>query len=261
MAVPGLRFAHWGLGVSVAVHVAAFVGLTELETRPTPRPLGSVVEFEVPPEPPQARPEPAPPPPKPLEAETPRAPVEPSPAEAAPATAAAEPKPPAPSEPAPQPVADLTGLTLTNEDGASSWGSRVGNGSALSGPIRTPRESRPAPRADLPKAPAPPRRVAPPVVPVSDLSERPVPPALDALLERHYPAVARQQGKGGTAVVRLRIDADGQVRQAKVVSESDAGFGGACRSTVVGSHWTPPRDSKGKSVATFVSYTCRFRVQ
>lgn len=253
------RFTQLGVGLSVAVHVGAFLMLTLVPKTPAPAPLPSVVEFELakPPEPPPPEPKTEPPPPAedPLPIEPAALRAEAPPREAAPPPEASEP------EPAPEqaPVADLTGLTLTNDNGTGSWGSRVGNGGALDGPIRAGSNRRrpAAPVAQAPAAPAPAR--ASNVVPLADLSSRPVPPKLDGILERHYPEVARQQGKSGTAIVRARIDADGRVRTANIVSESENGFGRACHATVVGSQWSPPKDQGGKAVATFVSYTCRFR--
>lgn len=251
------RFAQLGFGLSVAVHVGAFVMLTLVPKMPAPSPLPSVVEFELskPPEPPpKPKTEPPPPTPDPLPLEPAALRAETAPSEATPPPDAPEP------EPAPEqaPVADLTGLTLTNDNGTGSWGSRVGDGSASDRPIRAGANGRrpPAPVAAAPAA-APARGSN--VVPLADLSSRPVPPKLDGVLERHYPEVARQQGKSGTAIVRLRIDADGRVRTANIVSESDSGFGRACHATVMGSKWSAPKDQSGNAVATFVSYTCRFR--
>lgn len=252
------RYTSLGMLVSIAVHMGVFAALSVVPRGVAPPPLGSVVEFEVPPPPHEAAPvepsEPAPPvevPPEPMLA-APAAQVEP------PSQAAAE-REPRPSESSEAPIADLTGLTLTNEAGDASWGSRVGNGNALSGPLRSGRRVKhvsATPESEPVREPA----RGPSVVPIADLSKRPVPPKLDAVLERYYPATARQQGKSGTAIVRLRIDADGQVRKANIVSESETGFGSACRSTVLGSVWSPPQDQRGNRVATFVSYTCRFRV-
>ncbi|HEY6725678.1 MAG TPA: TonB family protein [Polyangiaceae bacterium] len=253
------RFAQLGVGLSVAVHVGAFVMLTLVPKMPAPAPLPSVVEFEVskPPEPPPPEPKTEPPPPS----EDPL-PIEPAALQAEPTPKQAAPPPDAPTpEPAPEqaPVADLTGLTLTNDNGTGSWGSRVGNGSAIERPIRAGSNGRrPAPQAPSAPAAAAPARSSG-IVALADLSSRPVPPKLDGILERHYPEVARQQGKSGTAIVRARIDADGRVRKANVVSESETGFGRACHATVMGSQWSAPKDHSGQAVATFVSYTCRFR--
>lgn len=252
-ANPSSRFAQFGLSLSVAVHMGALVMLTLVPKLPAPAPLASSVEFEVskPPEPPPPAPKTEPPSPAP----TPF-PVEPASVRETPASAEAAPEP----EPAPEqaPVADLTGLTLTNDNGSGSWASQIGNGSANDRPIRTGtnRPRSPAPAASAPSA-APARTSN--TVALGDLSSRPVPPKLDGILEQHYPDVARQQGKSGTAIVRLRIDADGRVRKANIVSESETGFGRACHATVMGSQWSAPRDQEGRAVATFVIYTCRFR--
>lgn len=256
-ANPSSRFAQIGLGLSALVHVGAFLVLTLMPKLPAPAPLASVVEFELskPPEPPPPAPkaEPPPPAPEPLPLEPASMREERAPAEAAPAPDAPEP------EPDQAPVADLTGLTLTNDNGSGSWASQVGNGAASDRPIRagTNRPRSPAPAVSALASPAPGRTSN--IVALGDLSSRPIPPKLDGILEQHYPDIARQQGKSGTAIVRLRIDADGRVRKVNIVSESETGFGRACHATVMGSQWSAPRDQDGKAVATFVSYTCRFR--
>jgi len=83
------RFAQFGVGLSVALHVGAFLVLTVLPKTPAPAPLPSVVEFELskPPEPPPPAPKAAepPPPPEPLAIEPASVRAEPTPAEAPPA--------------------------------------------------------------------------------------------------------------------------------------------------------------------------------
>jgi TonB family protein len=154
---------------------------------------------------------------------------------------------------------DLTGVTLTGS--GASWSSVVGNGARMEGAIETPRQAA-APTAPVAEPRIVRRRAVESVLlPAADLSRRPVPPRLDTVLKSHYPADARQRGLSGEAVVRARIDADGRVRMASISSESYAGFGEACRKTVVGSTWLPPQDRVGRPVATEVSYTCRFRVE
>jgi protein TonB len=151
---------------------------------------------------------------------------------------------------------ETTGVTLTGE--GASWSSVIGNGQASNAPLRVApapqiekraRALNPEPRSRLPEA-----------LPAASLSRRPVPPALDDALRKHYPAAARRRGLEGEAVVRVRIDADGRVRIASVVSETAAGFGEACRSTVVGSVWTAPLDRSGAPVATHARYRCHFHV-
>jgi TonB family protein len=98
------------------------------------------------------------------------------------------------------------------------------------------------------------------LVAAGDLSEHPRPPALSALLRANYPAEARERGLRGSASLRARIDADGVVRSVRFLTESSAGFGAACRRTVLGSHWSAPRDKNGGAVATEIVYTCHFEV-
>ena len=151
------------------------------------------------------------------------------------------------------PALDLSGITLTNDTGAG-FAMPVGDGSALRGPIVLG-----ANRVQAVVAPsAAPKRPA--LVDASDLSEHPKPPTLTGLLRANYPEQARQRGLGGSASLRARIDADGVIRGARLLSESSAGFGSACRRTLLGSHWSAPRDKNGRAVATEIVYTCHFEV-
>jgi protein TonB len=165
---------------------------------------------------------------------------------------------PAKAEPAPTAAPlDLSGVTLTNA-GDSSFSMPVGNGQAFTGAIG-PGSGRGLARAEAPAAAAPTPR-GPDVVPLSDLSSRPVPPALDGALRQNYPEEARRRAVGGTASIRARLDPDGILRRVQVQSETFAGFGNACRRTLEGSRWSAPRDRAGRAVATEIRYTCRFQV-
>jgi TonB family protein len=151
---------------------------------------------------------------------------------------------------------DLSGVTLGNDSGIG-FAMPLGNGTALHGPIgqganQTRSVAPPSPAQSGPKAPA--------LVGASDLSEHPRPPSLTGLLRENYPEEARQRGLRGSASVRARIDADGVIRDARLLSESSPGFGAACRRTVRGSHWSAPRDKNGGAVATEIVYTCHFEV-
>jgi protein TonB len=183
-----------------------------------------------------------------------------------------EPKPivrraaPAPALPAPEkerskaPV-DLSGVTLTNADGAGSFAMPTGDGSERTGPLGPLGQKPVASAISLPAVvPAAPSAIAPEIVPSKDLSERPVPPALDAALRAYYPDDARRRSISGTASLRVRIGSDGRIREAAVMSESFPGFGAACQKAVLGSRWSPPRDRDGRAVQTEVRYTCRFVV-
>jgi periplasmic protein TonB len=230
--------------VSLAVHGIAYASLAYVPKRAVVPPP-SRVSFRIT--------EPEPPPPAPVEP--------PKPAEPEPPTAAPLPKA-APAE-APPPAAapvDLTGVTLTNDTGNASFSTVVGNGAALEGPIAGIRTAKAAPSPAPPSTRSTPPRVETPVLAVSDLSERPLAPELGPVLRQHYPAEARSRGIGGSASVEARIEPDGRVRSVTLASESFAGFGDACRKTLVGSRWSPPRDRDGRAVATRIRYTCRFVV-
>lgn len=231
--------------LSLAAHGIAYASLAYVP-KPAAAPPPSRVSFRV------TEPEPEPPPPP-----EPPKPVEPEPVKAAPPpprVAAAEPPPPV----APAPV-DLSGVTLTNDSGNASFSTIVGNGASLDGPIAAIRTARP-PVAPVPSARPVPVRVETPVLALSDLSERPVAPELGAVLKQLYPPDARARGIGGSASVEARIEPDGRVRSVALAGESFAGFGDACRKTLLGSRWSPPRDRDGRAVATRIRYTCRFVV-
>jgi protein TonB len=247
-------YAGLGIVVSLVFHGAAFWGLGKVPEGTLKPALTSMVDFEVQANKAELEPPPAPEP----EPDVEEPPPPDQPAAYEPAT---EPEPePQAAEPE---VADLTGLTLTNAGTGAGWASAVGNGQVMERPIRAGVAAKSAAREPV-NAPAPVvRRATKPIAPVvaaKDLSRKPLPPNLNGVLETHYPKSAREMGLEGSAVVRLRIDPDGRVRLANVVSESGSGFGDACQRTVMGSNWSAPLDQQGNSVATFVRYTCRFRV-
>jgi outer membrane biosynthesis protein TonB len=159
--------------------------------------------------------------------------------------------------PNPQPVGtgplDLTGTTLTAPGGG--WAADPGTGAPRQGPIRTP--SGPRPRPSWTTAPPTTPRT---IVPATSLAQPPRPPNLDATLRANYPPSARARGVAGEAVVTVQVAADGLAGGVVVVGESFAGFGEACRRTVMGSVWKPLRDAAGRPHATAVRYRCRFRV-
>ena len=237
-----------GLASSLGVHATVLVALTLAPVGGLRARAPSTVELELTP-----RTAPAPrPPPRPAPEQPP------SPEPVAPTTTPAAPE-----------LVDLSGVTLTDDGPGAGWSSAVGDGSSLDAPLRSPRRHTPPPRAatipalkpaNLTHA-APPRPPPPPLVAVADLARRPSPPALDGLLQANYPLAARHRGEAGQALVIARIEADGVVRSARIASATMAEFGVACQRTVVGSRWEPPRDRQGRSVATEVSYTCRFEVR
>jgi len=250
------RYAGLGIVASLVFHGFAFWGLGNVPEGALTPALTSMVDFEVKSNKAEVEPPPVPEPEP--EVEEPPTPDQPASYEAAP-----EPEPEPEPQAAEPEVADLTGLTLTNAGTGAGWASAVGNGQSMERPIRAGVAAKSAPREPV-KAPTPViKRVEKPqtaIVAAKDLSRKPVPPNLNGVLEAHYPKSAREMGLEGSAVVRLKIDPDGRVRLANVVSESGSGFGSACQKTVMGSNWSAPLDQQGNSVATFVRYTCRFRV-
>jgi outer membrane biosynthesis protein TonB len=240
-------FVLAALGASLLLHGVAYASLTLAPAAAVSSNPTSEMAFEVAPPPPPraAEPEPPPPAPRPIErVSLPR-----------PAAAPPEPR----QTPAPRSVApvDLSGVTLSNDSGDASWASAAGNGGRMQGPLGPV-----AARRTPPAASAAPVRTAsaPELVAAVDLSERPRPPALDSVLRRNFPEQAWSRGVSGSASVRARIEPDGRTRQLRVTSESFAGFGEACRRTLAGSRWSPPKDRQGNAVATEIAYTCRFVV-
>jgi TonB family protein len=242
-------FSLAALGASVLLHGVAYASLASVPRQAPAGEMTSEVSFEVA----------TPPPEIPRVPESP-APAAPEPARRAPSPAAprAEPAAREPSSNTAKAAVDLSGVTLTNDSGEAGWSSVTGNGNAMvgpQGPVRTARAVEPVAsvREVRPSE-------APAVVAAADLSERPRPPALDGVLRQNYPEEARNRGISGTASVRARIGADGRVRQTRVLSESFSGFGDACRRTLSGSRWSPPKDRNGSAVSTEIAYTCRFVV-
>lgn len=229
----------------------------EPPVEPAP-PLEEVAPPEPPPEPPPVEPPPEPraePPPEPDDAppdDTPtnEEPSEPEPSEPEPTEEPAE----EPAEADGPPDADAPGLDgLLAGDGATGF--EVRRGGRAPGRGRATPKSAPRPVAK----PAPPP--APTPVPFRDLSRRPQPPPLDALLERNYPPSARRLGRAGSARVALLIGLDGRVRSVRVVSASEPEFGDACARTLRQSRWSPPQDDQGNAVPTIAPYECHFRVE
>jgi outer membrane biosynthesis protein TonB len=161
----------------------------------------------------------------------------------------------------PAPV-DLTGVTLTGDDG-SGWSSMTGNGQSMAAPIRSAVIAPPQTKKSEKDSDGAVLGNSGPkidVVALRDLAAKPSPPALNSKLLANYPQGAKRQGIAGKASILARIDADGVVRQARTLAESSEGFGAACRKTLLGSVWSPPRDRSGRAVSTQIHYTCDFRV-
>jgi TonB family protein len=249
MTRSSLGLTLFAVAASLALHGAAYASLPRRAALGGADPVPPVTVEVVP-----ARPRHEPP----REAAVPKSEPMPEPTPPRPRTPPAPERTPAPEPVRPSGPLDLRGVTLTNE-GGGDFSAPIGDGSRLDGPLRAP-----APRVTTSSAPEPSAAPKPPavaaVVPAADLSLRPEPPPLDAALRRNYPPEAERLGIGGKASVRARIEPDGRVGALSVLEESHPGFGDACRRTLAGSRWTPPRDRGGRAVPTEIRYTCRFVV-
>jgi protein TonB len=247
------------LGISVGTHMAL---LGVLGFMPAPAVMArSLVEMEIADPPPPPPPPPAPPPPA---AEEPK-PPEPSRPKLAPKPAApklTEPEPPkTEAKPASEAPVDLTGVTLTGNDGAS-WSSVVGNGEALHGPSSRIGRVTGNDRAGSNDGVVGGKGNAPALLSEAQLSRKPVPPdGMDALLEQNFPPRARAQGVSGSALLRVRILADGRVGEMQTIRETgDYNFGNACMKALRQRRWQPPLDRHGVPAATEIRYSCEFEV-
>jgi protein TonB len=173
----------------------------------------------------------------------------------APPTPTAE-KPSADHQAQEQAPLDFAGVTLTAEDGNATWATVVGDGTAIKGPVVTPRKN-PARQSSVPAA----STSATSHKPAVDLSRPPKPPEnLDALLTKYYPERAKTQGIEGQAVLRVRIQPDGRVANMNVVRESYTEFGRACMEHLKSTRWAPAQDRYGRNIMFDITYTCRFEV-
>jgi protein TonB len=249
------------MGMSLGAHMA-LLGVLGLMPTPDAFFAHRNVEMEViapeppPPEPPKVEEEPPKPPePEPARPKAPPKIAAPKPAE--------EPEPPPPPEEAkaaPEAPVDLTGVTLTGGD--SSWTSAVGTGAPLRGPAPRVAAVTGRDRGGSSDGMVGGQGNKPVLVAEASLSRKPVPPeGMDALLEQNFPARARAQGVSGTALLRVRIMADGRVGEMQTMRETgDYGFGSACMKTLRMRRWQPPLDRTGQPVATEIRYSCEFEV-
>jgi protein TonB len=253
------------LVMSLSTHLLAWTALTLLPSTSEMLEMFRIDEVALieetppPPEPePEPEPEEAPPPepepPPPVRRERPQTPP---PEEA-----------PPPEEPPPaaeEQIEDFTGETLTNDTG-EAWASAVGSGAPMDAPIGGPtgvvtgRHRAGVEGGEIGATGTGP--VGPRLVALQDLSSQPSAPARDRLAElirRFYPRELRNLSIEGTAVVRVRIGADGRVSRIRTRSETHEGFGGACAHVLEeAGAWGHPQDRDGNAVATEVNFECRF---
>ena len=222
---------------SLAIHAGGFAWAARLEPRQAVRPAPVVVEFEA------ARPPPAPelPPRPPAERPAPRrvaiAKLPPSPA---------EPPPPPPNEP-PPPAAPAAravprvGVSLSST--TAGGGFAVGVGNTLHGKA-----------SEIAAEPGAVKPYAADRTASARLSAQP------RLLERPeipYPPEARREGLEGQVVLLLRIDAEGRVAAARLLSAPGPALGEAARAAALRFRFTPPL-LEGEAVETEIRFTYTF---
>lgn len=209
--------------VSLALHAGGLALASRLEPRRPPPQAPVEVAFEAvtpPPEPPRAEPPPPPEPPAPRRVSMARLPPPP---------AGKPPPPPPPSEAPPQgappaKAVPLTGLSLSST--VESGGFAVTTGNTLYG--KAP-EVAPEPRSVKPYAAegtAPPPRLS-------------AQPRLLEQPEVPYPPEARRAGVEGKVKLLLRIDRQGRVVAARVLSDPGGGLGEAARAGALRFHFSP----------------------
>jgi len=247
---PRVLFA---VGASLLVHVGIGVGLRLRPTLKLSAPEVRAFEVRMVPQPPEPE-KPVPPPPEPPQVEpAPPKPAPPKPTEPPPALEETE-APPA-NEPEPLPEAPAPLALLDSSIQAAVSGVATSTALDASGGISRGSQT-PAPTL----LPAPPP-AAPSYTALADLSRKPRPPSLDALLRKNYPEPLRRRGVEGQALVRAHVTPRGRVARVEVLSESAAGFADACKRTLLGSEWTEPLDQNGNSVATQLTYRCKFQIE
>jgi len=238
--------------LSVLVHAALALALRSRPHLPAPEPRPRTLEVrmvQLPPEPAKSPPPPEPPKPEPPPKAKPAPAPKPERAELQPAEKVEAPAAPEPPD-VPAPLA-----LLDSSIQAAALG--VATSTALDAPGGISRGRPPPPPAPVP---APAARPAP-FTPLGDLSRKPRPPSLDALLRKNYPEPLRRRGIEGQATVRANVTPRGRVTGVDILSESAPGFADACKRTLLGSEWTEPFDRDGKRVATQLTYRCRFEIE
>lgn len=233
--------------LAVGLHAAAVIAIPEF--RQGVRDLvESTADFvEMAPDPEPAAEEPPPPPPRP-DRQAPR-----------PEAASNEPPPPVQESTAPPPelITTLDGTTLSN------WSVTQGTGVATQ-PIRQGVQSDRNTEGSLngvPDAGVPGGRG---LVAAADLSVRPSAPAgLDDLLQRNFPADARQQGIEGQALISIEVRDDGTIGRIRRLRESppEFGFADACIRTIrASSGWQAGRDRAGSPASSSMNFRCDFDI-
>jgi protein TonB len=254
----GRRAAPVSYGISLALHLALFAALLAVRAPPARRAAPVDVEIVETARPPAPAPAPArerapppvppitrrPPPPRRVQVPLPRdAPPPPTAREEAPPPPNAPPPTAAPPKPGPVRI----GVSMSSTSTAGESAAPVGN--TLYG--KAPQ------RAEDPTAARPYRsdRYVPPTQ-VTTLPEN----LGCAVPKDEYPPEARRLGFEGDVKVRLTIDADGRVTDARALGDPGHGLGPAAEKNARRYCRFKPARRNGEAVATEITYTLRFEL-
>lgn len=254
LALSGLtHFGAWVILGAIPPQASVVRPPTSVEiiATPPPEPELPAPEPEPEPEPEVVEPDPEPVIPPPRR-------DRPEPAEPPPPLEEAVPPPAAQEE-----IADFSGETLTVEGPGPGWTSAVGNGESMEGPIGAPggqvtgRRRTGTPDGVVGGSPTTPPET---VVAVADLRSPPGEPSgVGERLQRLYPTRLRSMSIEGTAMVRIRISANGAISRLRVIRASEPEFGQACLVAVRDAGaWRPAVGPDGQPATTEIRYNCEF---
>lgn len=156
--------------------------------------------------------------------------------------------PPPPSVPAPKPTEApivMSGITLESTAEGGAIAMAVGNTHYGQMPRTAPEPSAVKPYA------------APKYAPPSSLTEPPELISQNLDLREFYPAEARQQGLESDVVLRLTLEADGHISEARPLKDPGHGFADAALRAAHKLKFKPAKIN-GETVATQIDFTLHF---
>jgi protein TonB len=241
--------------IAVVVHAAIALLLLVVNpgrlTRPDP-----VVEMEVkdqPLPPPEIRPEPPrPPPPEPEPAPRPR--IVPRRVAIAPKPVQQPPAPPPPNQEPPKPsdAPPVFGVTMSSVVAADKGGMAVPVGNTLMTKERQSAKPGPQPQAYSAEG-------THPFTPVADVYVKDQPRVIHEVNSADiYPPDAYRMGIEGKVVLKVGINAQGDVVQVRVIGKAGNGFDEAARNALRQFKFSPARTSDGQAVDYSLTYTYVF---
>ena len=255
-----------GYGASLVLHAVLFAAL--LSVRPALQQRATPVEVEIVEQaPPPPAPEPPPPPPPP----PPRIAPAPEPPRPAPARAERPPpraKRPPPRRPAPPPPPDAPPPEPRQAEAPPPPNSPAPPGAQRNGPVRFGVSMSSTTTAGTSAAPVgsslhgrPSERAEDPATARPYSAERYAPPTQVATLpscacevpKSEYPAQAAREGREGQVKLRLLVSAEGEVREATVLTDPGFGFGPAAARSARRFCRCKPATRDGQPVATELS--------